>query len=152
MSSLFETLQNDMKQAMKSKDMHTLEVLRMMISSVKNKAIELNRDLEDADILAVLKSDAKKIKDALETFAQNAREDLADKAKEELAIFERYLPEQMTDDELVEKVQAKIAELGATTQQEMGKIVGALSKELQDRVDGSRIAAMVRALLSEHSK
>jgi len=141
-------LTEDMKTAMKAKDMKTLDVIRMTIASVKNKAMELNKELEDADVIAVIKSDLKKIKDSLDSFVENAREDLAEKAREEIAVLERYLPEQMSDGELEAKVKAKIEELGAKTSAEVGKVVGALAKELKGLVDGSRIKEKVEKLLN----
>ncbi|MFA5946534.1 MAG: GatB/YqeY domain-containing protein [Patescibacteria group bacterium] len=146
---LIDKLSEDMKAAMKGKDVKTLEVLRMVISSIRNKAIELNKELEDAEVIAVIKSDAKKIRDAMETFAQNARQDLADEAKREIAILETYLPEQMPDAELEAKVKAKIEELGAKASSEVGKVVGALAKELKGLVDGSRIKEKVEKFLNE---
>jgi uncharacterized protein YqeY len=146
--NLQQQLSEDMKAAMKGKDMMTLGVIRMTIASIRNKAIELNKELEDAEVIAVIKSDAKKIKDALESFAANAREDLAEKAREELAVLERYLPAQMSDSELEEKVKAKIEELGAKTSAEVGKVVGALAKELKGLVDGSRIKEKAEKLLN----
>lgn len=143
MPTLFEQLQSDMKDAMKGKDMKSLSVLRMVISSIRNKAIELNKELNDADVIAVLKSDAKKMKDALESFVTNAREDLAGAAREEIAILEKYLPAQLTDDDLEGRVKAKIVELGAQGKEAAGKVMGALSKELQGLADGSRIKAFV---------
>lgn len=149
MPSLFEQLQDDMKTAMKGKDMKTLDVLRMAISSIKNKAMELNKELSDADVVAVLKSDAKKLKDALDSFVSAAREDLAEKAREEIAVIEKYLPAQMTDGELEERVKAKITELGAQGKEAAGKVMGALSKELQGLADGSRIKAFVDKYLDD---
>ena len=146
---LIDKLSEDMKTAMKGKETKTLEVLRMVISSIRNKAIELNKELEDAEVIAVIKSDAKKIKDAMETFAQNARQDLADEAKREIAILEAYLPAQMPDEELEAKVKAKIEELGAKASSEVGKVVGALAKELKGLVDGSRIKEKVEKFLNE---
>jgi hypothetical protein len=146
---LIDKLSEDMKAAMKGKETKTLEVLRMVISSIRNKAIELNKELEDAEVIAVIKSDAKKIKDAMETFAQNARQDLADEAKREITILEKYLPEQMPDAELEAKVKAKIEELGAKASSEVGKVVGALAKELKGLVDGSRIKEKVEKFLNE---
>jgi uncharacterized protein YqeY len=146
---LLEKLSEDMKAAMKGKDVKTLEVLRMVISSIRNKAIELNKELEETEVIAVIKSDAKKIKDAMETFAQNARQDLADEAKREIAILEKYLPEQMGDAELEAKVKAKIEELGAKASSEVGKVVGALAKELKGLVDGARIKEKVEKFLNE---
>ncbi len=149
MPTLFETLQEDMKTAMKGRDMKSLDVLRMAIASIRNKAIELNKELSDADVIAVLKSDAKKMKDALESFVTNAREDLAEKAREEITILEKYLPAQMTDEDLDKHVQAKIAELGAQGGEAAGKVMGALAKELQGLADGSRIKALVDKYLSQ---
>ena len=146
---LIDKLSEDMKTAMKGKETKTLEVLRMVISSIRNKAIELNKELEDAEVIAVIKSDAKKIKDAMETFAQNARQDLADEAKREIAILEAYLPAQMPDEELEAKVKAKIEELGAKASSEVGKVVGALAKELKGLVDGSRIKEKEEKFLNE---
>lgn len=145
---LEKRLNDDMKTAMKAKDASTLEILRMTISSIRNKAIEVGRDLADADVMAVVKSDAKKIKDALESFVTNAREDLAAKARNELAILERYLPTQMSDADLETKVRAKVQELGVTDPAQAGKVVGILSKELQGQADGSRIKAMLDKILA----
>lgn len=146
---LQEKLSEDMKAAMKGKETKTLEVLRMVISSIRNKAIELNKELEDAEVIAVIKSDAKKMKDALDMFVSSAREDLAEEARKEIAILEKYLPEQMSDNELEAKVRAKIEELGAKASSEIGKVVGALAKELKGLVDGSRIKEKVEKFLNE---
>lgn len=148
MPSIFEKLQEDMKAAMKGRDLRTLEVLRMTISSVKNKAIELNKELSDAEVIEVVKADAKKIKDALDAFVENAREDLAQKAKEELEVLKKYLPEQLTDEDLEARVKAKIAEMGAQGKEAAGKVMGILSKELKGLADGSRIKAFVDKHLS----
>jgi uncharacterized protein YqeY len=148
MPSIFEKLQEDMKTAMKGRDMKTLEVLRMTISSVKNKAIELNKELSDAEVIEVVKADAKKIKDALDAFVENAREDLAQKAKEELEVLKKYLPEQLTDEDLEARVKAKIVEMGAQGKEAAGKVMGTLSKELKGLADGSRIKAFVDKHLS----
>jgi hypothetical protein len=145
---IIDKLTEDMKAAMKAKETKVLEVLRMVISSIRNKAIELNKELEDAEVVAVIKSDAKKIKDAMETFAQNARQDLADEAKKEIAILEKYLPEQMPDAELEAKVKAKIEEMGAKASSEAGKVMGALAKELRGLVDGARIKEKVDKFLN----
>lgn len=145
---LEKKLNDDMKTAMKAKDTTTLEILRMTITSIRNKAIEVGKDLADADVMAVIKADAKKIKDALDSFVANAREDLAAKARGELAILERYLPAQMTDADLEMQVRAKIQELGVTDSGQAGKVMGVLSKDLKGQADGSRIKAMVDKILA----
>jgi uncharacterized protein YqeY len=146
--SLEQQLNDDMKTAMKAKDATTLDVLRMVISSVRNKAIELGRDLAEMDVVTVIKSDTKKIKDSLESFVANAREDLATKARRELEILERYLPAQMSDEDLELHVRAKVQELGVTEPKDIGRVMGMLTKELQGQADGSRIKTMLDKILS----
>lgn len=145
---LEQKLTEDMKTAMKTKDAGTLEILRMTISSIRNKALEVGKELADADVVAVIKADAKKIKDALESFVANAREDLASKARRELEVLERYLPAQMSDADLELLVRAKVKELGVTDASQAGKVMGVLSKDLKGQADGSRIKTIVDQILA----
>jgi hypothetical protein len=145
---LEKKLNDDMKTAMKAKDAGTLEILRMTITSIRNKALEVGKELADADVMAVIKADAKKIKDALDSFVQNAREDLATKARRELEILERYLPAQMSDEDLERHVRAKVQELGVTDASQAGKVMGVLSKDLKGQADGSRIKAALDKILA----
>ena len=145
---LEKKLNDDIKTAMKAKDTDTLDILRMTVTSIRNKAIEVGKDLADADVMAVIKSDAKKIKDALDSFVSSAREDLAEKARKELAILERYLPAQMSDADLEVQVRAKLQELGVTEASQAGKAMGVLSKDLKGQADGSRIKAVVDKILA----
>jgi uncharacterized protein YqeY len=147
--TLYEQIREDMKTAMKNKDSKTLDTVRMLIASIKNKMIDLGKELDDADVMAVIKSDVKKLKDGLDSFASAARDDLAAAAKEEIAILEKYLPAQMTDGELEEKVKAKLAELGITDMASVGKAMGSLMADLKEFADGSRIKAMVDKLLKK---
>ncbi|MEK7632473.1 MAG: GatB/YqeY domain-containing protein [Patescibacteria group bacterium] len=147
--TLYEQIREDMKAAMKNKDSATLDTVRMLISSIKNKAIDLGKELDDADVVATIKSDLKKLKDGLESFASAAREDLAEKAKAEITILEKYLPAQMTDGELEEKVRAKLADLGITDMASVGKAMGALMTDLKEYADGSRIKAAVDKILKK---
>ncbi len=145
---LEKQLNDDMKTAMKAKDASTLEILRMTISSIRNKALEVGKELADTDVVAVIKADAKKIKDALDSFIQNAREDLAVKARRELEILERYLPAQMSDAELEMRVRAKVQELGVSDASQAGKVMGVLAKDLSGQADGSRIKNMLDKILA----
>ena len=138
-----------MKVAMKAKDISTLDILRLVITSIRNKAIEVGKDLSDVEVISVIKSDAKKIKDSLDSFVANARDDLAAKAKRELEILEKYLPAQMSDEELETKVRAKVQELGVTDASGTGKVMGVLSQELKGQADGSRIKAMLDKVLAQ---
>lgn len=147
--TLYEQIREDMKTAMKNKDSKTLDTVRMLVASIKNKMIDLGKELDDADVMAVIKSDVKKLKDGLDSFASAAREDLALAAKEEIEILQKYLPAQMADGELEEKVKAKLAELGITDMASVGKAMGSLMTDLKEYADGSRIKAMVDKLLKK---
>ncbi len=145
--TLLETIRNDMKTAMKAKDMHTLDTVRMVLASVKNKAIDLGRELEDADVLAVITSDVKKLKDGLESFVAAAREDLAEQARKEIHLLEKYLPAQMSDEELEGNVRAILAEIGVADAADMGKAMGQLMARLKGVADGGRVKAMAQKIL-----
>jgi uncharacterized protein YqeY len=141
-----EKLTEDMKAAMKNKDMQTLDAVRMLLASIQKKALDIGHDLEESEMVEVIVSDAKKLKDALESFVAAAREDLAQKVREELAIVQKYLPEQMSDEDLQKIVQEKISAMADGGAQAVGKLMGTLVNELRGKVDGSRIKAMVEKL------
>lgn len=145
--TLYEQIKDDMKAAMKRKDAATLDTIRMLLASLKNKAIDMQKELEDADVMAVVKSDLKKLRDGLESFVAAARDDLAEKARTEIKILEKYLPEQLSDVDLEKKVRDVLAELGITDAVNMGKAMGQLMGKLKDVADGSRIKAMVDKVL-----
>jgi uncharacterized protein YqeY len=148
---LYAQIREDMKSAMKAHDSATLDTVRMLISSIKNKMIEAGtvatQEIADADVMAVIKSDLKKLKDGLESFIAAARSDLADAARREIAILEKYLPAQITDGELEAKVRAELAALGITKVEDLGKAMGTLMGKLKDLADGSRIKQMVDKVL-----
>ncbi len=145
--TLYEQIREDMKAAMKNKDSKTLDTVRMLVASLKNKMIDLGKELDDADVMTTIKSDVKRLKDGLDSFVSAAREDLAAAAREEIAILEKYLPAQMNDEELEKKVRAKLADLGITDMASVGKAMGALMADLKEYADGSRIKAMVDKVL-----
>lgn len=147
--TLYEQIREDMKNAMRNKDSVTLDTVRMLISSVKNKAIDLGKEIDDADVVATIKSDLKKLKDGLDAFVSAAREDLAEKARVEIAILEKYLPAQMSEEELEKKVKAKLAELGITDMASVGKAMGSMMADLKEYADGSRIKTMIDKLLKK---
>ena len=147
--TLYEQIREDMKNAMRNKDSVTLDTVRMLISSVKNKAIDLGKEIDDADVVATIKSDLKKLKDGLDAFVSAAREDLAEKARVEIAILEKYLPTQMSEEELEAKVKAKLADMGITDMASVGKAMGGLMADLKEYADGSRIKQMIDKVLKK---
>ena len=147
--SIKDLLTEDMKQAMKDKESGKLRlsVIRMARANIKNIEIDEKRELNDDEVLAVLMKEVKMRQDSLEEFTKAGRDELAEQAKQEIAIIRKYLPEQLGDDELRALVQEAIDETGAASQKDMGKVMAALMPKTKGRADGKRINAMVRELL-----
>jgi len=132
---------------MKAKDMQTLDALRMLYASLKNKAIEMRHELEDADTLAVIKSDLKKIEDSLESFVAGGREDLAQKARNEISLLRAYLPEQMNDAQLEAAVKKVIDNLEEGSVGNIGKAIGAVMADVKGLADGKRVREMIEKII-----
>lgn len=147
--SIKDLLTEDMKQAMKDKESGKLRlsVIRMARANIKNIEIDEKRELSDDEVLAVLMKEVKMRQDSLEEFTKAGRDELAEQAKQEIAILRKYLPEQLADDELRAFVQEAIDETGAASQKDMGKVMAAVMPKTKGRADGKRINAMVRELL-----
>ena len=146
---LKERLTEDMKQAMKDKESGKLRlsVIRMARANIKNIEIDEKRELNDDEVLAVLVKEVKMRQDSLEEFAKAGREELVEQAKQEIAILRKYLPEQLSDEELRALVEEAVAETGAAGPKDMGKVMAALMPKTRGRADGKRINTMVRELL-----
>ncbi len=132
---------------MKAKDVQTLSVLRLLMASLKNQMIEFKRDLEDADVVAVVRSDVKKLSDALGEYVKGERGDLAEAARGEIEVLKKYLPPEMSDEDLEAAVQKVIDELEEGDAAGMGKAMGAVMKELKGHVDGNRVREVVARLI-----
>lgn len=147
--SIKDLLTEDMKQAMKDKESGRLRlsVIRMAKASIKNLEIDQKRDLTDEEVVTVLMKEVKMRQDSLEEFAKAGRTELVEQAEQEIAVLKKYLPEQLSDDELRELVKASIAETGAAAAKDMGKVMAAVIPKTKGRADGKRINAMVRELL-----
>jgi uncharacterized protein len=149
--SLEEKVMAEMKVAMKSKDEPTLRSLR----AIKAEIIKAKTDpgaggIVSADTeLKLLQKLVKQRKDSLEIFRQQDRKDLAQKEEEEIAVIEKFLPRQLGEEEIRTKVTAAIAETGASGPQDMGKVMGLVTKQLAGQADGKLIAAMVKELLAK---
>ena len=147
--SIKDLLTEDMKQAMKDKESGKLRlsVIRMARANIKNIEIDEKRELNDDEVLAVLVKEVKMRQDSLEEFAKAGREELVEQAKQEIAILRKYLPEQLSDEELKALVEEAVAETGAAGPKDMGKLMAALMPKTRGRADGKRINTMVRELL-----
>lgn len=145
---LTERIFEDMKTAMRGHSEVELSTLRLLRAAMKNKQIDLRRELEDEDVLAVVKTQIKQLKDSMESFVSGGRQDLLDHAKQEEAVLAKYLPSQMSDADLEALVAATLKEVGATGKSDMGKAMGAVMKAAQGQADGTRVKAVVEKLLS----
>lgn len=147
---LFEQVSNDIKEAMKAKDKVRLEALR----NIKKVFLEAktapgsNDTLADADALKIIMKLVKQGKESGELYKQSGRDDLADAEFAQVAVFEQYLPKMMNDEELEAALKEIIAEVGATSMKEMGKVMGIASKKLAGKAEGKAISEKVRALLA----
>jgi uncharacterized protein YqeY len=138
-----------MKQAMKDHDAQLRDTIRFMLSAVKNAEIDKRAPLTSEEEIALLRSQAKQRRDSIDQYKAGGRDDLASKEAAELEILERYLPQQMSDDELAQFVREGISEVGATGPKDMGKVMGAVNRRAEGRVDGRRLSSAVREALAE---
>ena len=139
-----------MKDAMKAKDEGTLRGLRAIKAEIIKAKTEpgAGGEIDEATEQKFLQKMVKQRKDSLEIFEKQGRADLAEKEKEELAIIQKFLPEQMSEAEITAAIKQIIADTGATSAADLGKVMGAASKQLAGKADGKTISGVVKSLLS----
>ncbi len=146
-SELAAKLQTEVIIAMKARNKERLGVLRMLQAAVKQVEVDSRKELADADVVKLLSSYARKVKDQIKSYGDGGREELRAAAVAELAIVGEFLPAEISDEELESIVQAAVAEAGATGPQDMGKVMKVLMPKTAGRADGSRVSAMVKKAL-----
>jgi uncharacterized protein YqeY len=146
---LIDQLESDLAEAMKLRDEVRTTTLRLLKSALKNYQIELGHDLTMQEALSVLQKEAKKHQDSIKQYEDAKREDLANEEKAELDVIEKYLPEQISQDEVEKAVDSAIAELGATGPADMGKVIGLVRQKTEGQADGSMIAELAKQKLSK---
>ncbi len=148
--TLEEKIMSEMKPAMLSKNEGALRALRAIKGAIILAKTEKGSDgtVTPENEIKILQKLAKQRKESIEIFTKENREDLAKKELEELAVIEKFLPQQMGADELKEIIKTIIAQVGATTHQDMGKVMGVASKQLAGKSDGKSISEMVKQLLA----
>lgn len=149
--SLEQQVMAEMKDAMKSKNEATLRGLRAIKAEIIKAKTEpgANGEISAETEIKMLQKMAKQRKDSLEIYQQQNRQDLAQKEQEELAIIEKFLPAQLSGDELKKELEAIIAETGASSPADMGKVMGLATKKLAGKADGKAISAAVKELLAK---
>ena len=145
---LRERLTADMKDAMKSRDALRLSTIRMLISSVKNREIELRRELGEAEITETIVTICKQRRESIRLFKEAGRQELVDKEEAELALLMGYLPQQLTREELQSLVDKVITETSATSGKDMGKVMKALQPLVSGRADGKLVSEVVKEKLA----
>jgi uncharacterized protein len=146
--SLTDKIGADITTAMKAKDALRLSALRMLKAAVMNKGVEKNRDLDDAEVLQVVSSLVKQRRDSVEQFQKAGRTDLADKETGEIAVLQEYLPPAATQEEIDAAVASAIAETGASSVKDMGKVMKAVMPKLAGKnADGKAVNEAVRRTL-----
>jgi uncharacterized protein YqeY len=145
---LCEQFQTDLKQAMKSGDKVRLATLRLLMAAIKNRQIDKGGGLDDAEALDVVRSATKQRREAITFARQYDREDIAQQEERELTILETYLPEQLSTNDLIQRIDAVIQELGATSDKDLGRVMRILMPTVQGRADGTTVNRLVRERLA----
>ena len=147
--TLLERIEGAMHDAMRARDDRRTQTLRMAMAAAHNRRIELRRDLTDDEVAEVLAKGVKQRRESTELFRAGGREELAAKEEAEAAILTEFLPEQLSAEELEAMARASIAEIGASSPAEMGKVMGRLAPQVKGRADGRAVSELVRRLLAE---
>ena len=146
--SLQDTINNDLKEAMKMKDEASLRALRAIKSAILLENTSGKGSLDTATELKLLQKLVKQRKDSIEIYQQQNRDDLAKAELEEVAIIEKYLPAMMSEDEIKAALQQLIAQVGAAGPGDMGKVMGAATKHFAGKADNKTVSALVKQLLT----
>jgi uncharacterized protein YqeY len=147
MLSLKQQLTEDMKTAMRGGDKHRLGVVRLILAAVKQREVDERIELDDTQVLAVLEKMLKQRKDSVTQYAAAGREDLAEVERAEMVIIEAYLPAKLCETEVDALISEAIAETGASTARDMGKVVALVKTKAAGRADMGQVSARIKARL-----
>ena len=145
--SLKEKLTEDMKAAMRGGDKERLGVIRLVLAAIKQREVDERIQLDDSQILAVMEKMLKQRKDSVTQYSAAGREDLADIERAEMTVIEGYMPAKLGDAEIDTLIDAAIAETGAASARDMGKVVGVVKGKVAGRADMAQVSARIKAKL-----
>ena len=148
MANIIEKIDEDLNISLKNREADKTMVLRSLKAALQNTTIENKGEIDENQTLATLQREAKKRKEAIELYEKSGRSELADKEKAELKIISEYLPKQISDTELEKIVSVAITETGASTIQDMGKVIGVVMSKTKGQADGARVSGMVKEKLA----
>ena len=140
-------LEDDLKQAMRSRDAARRDVIRYLRSEIRNQEIKVQEDLDDDGVVQVLSRQAQQRRDSIEAFTEANRTDLVEKEQAELEIIMEYMPQQMTSDEIASLVQEVVAEVGASGPGDMGKVMSQIMPKVRGRAEGREVSSIVMETL-----
>ena len=146
--SLQNEISSALKDAMRARDEAKLASLRLVLTAMKKREKEVRRSLEDQEIILVISTQIKQRRESIDQYRKAGREDLAKAEEKELQVLQAYMPEQLSDEEMSQTVDEVIAEVGAVSMKDMGKVMKAAMSKLAGRADGRAINEMVKAKLS----
>ena len=140
-------ISEDMKTAMKAGDKERLKVVRLILAAIKQIEVDQRTELDDAGVLGVLDKMVKQRRDSIGQFEDGGRQDLADIEQTEISVLQTYLPEQLSETELVGIIERAIEDVGATSIRDMGKVMGQVKAKAAGRADMGSVGAMVKERL-----
>jgi len=146
--SLYDDIIIDSKKALKEQDKEKLSVLRGLKSAIKNKQVALRQELTDDQIMGVISSEIKKGKEAIEKFGQGSRQDLVKKEEAEIKILSKYLPPQLSTEEIKGLLTQVIEEISASSPKDLGRVMKSAMAKLAGRADGREVNRIARELLT----
>jgi uncharacterized protein len=146
--SLKSRITDEMKDAMRAKNVARLSAIRLLLAAIKQREVDERKELADADVLAVIEKMVKQRKDSIAHFEAGNRQDLADAERAEIAVLQSYLPQPMSEAEIDAAIAAAIAKTGAAGPAAMGKVMADLKPQLAGRADMAAVSARVKARLA----
>ncbi len=146
--SLKVRISDDMKSAMKAKDIERLAAIRLLMAAIKQKEVDERIELDDAAIVVVIDKMLKQRRDSISQYEAAQRQDLADKEKAEMTVLMAYMPQQLSEAEIDELVAKAVVDSGAASMQDMGKVMGLLRPQLAGRADMALVSARIKAKLT----
>ncbi len=146
--NLQNTINQDVKEAMKAKNAKKRDALRLLTAAFKQIEVDERKELTDEDVIKIIQTQIKRRNDAASQYRDANRDDLMQIELDEISYYEPYLPAQLSDDELCNAITKIVAELGASTMKDMGKVMGAANKALAGKADGKRISDCVKKTLA----
>jgi uncharacterized protein YqeY len=147
--SLKQQIAEDMKTAMRAKETARLGAIRLLLAAMKQREVDERVELSDADVVAIIEKMNKQRRDSISQYEAAGRQDLADVEKFEMSVLAAYMPQQLSEAEIVTAVAEAIAVTAAASQQDMGKVMGVLKPKLAGRADMGKVSAQIKAQLTK---